>query len=51
MLTYAFARAYRSTLTQRLMDAALDLQEVLVAAQSREGRSRVSALRNADGAG
>jgi hypothetical protein len=45
-----FPRAYRSTLTQRLMDAALDLQEVLVAAQSREGRSRVSALRNADAA-
>lgn len=45
-----FPRAYRSTLTQRLMDAALDLQEALVAAQSREGRSRVSALRNADAA-
>lgn len=43
-----FPRAYRSTLTQRLMDAALDLQEALVAAQSREGRSRASALRNAD---
>jgi len=42
-----FPRTYRSTLTQRLMDAALDLQEALVAAQSREGRSRVSALRNA----
>lgn len=45
-----FPRAYRSTLTQRLMDAALDLQEALVEAQSREGRSRVSALRNADAA-
>jgi hypothetical protein len=45
-----FPRAYRSTLVQRLMDAALDLQEALVEAQSREGRSRVSALRNADAA-
>jgi len=45
-----FPRAYRSTLTQRLMDAALDLQEALVDAQSREGRSRLSALRNADAA-
>ena len=45
-----FPRAYRSTLTQRLMDAALDLQEALVTAESREGRSRVSALRNADAA-
>lgn len=45
-----FPRAYRSTVTQRLMDAALDLQEALVAALSREGRSRLSALRTADGA-
>ncbi len=45
-----FPRVYRSTLTQRLMDAALDLQETLAAAESREGRSRVSALRNADAA-
>lgn len=45
-----FPRAYRATVTQRLMDAALDLQEALVAAESREGRSRVAALRNADAA-
>lgn len=45
-----FPRAYRSTLTQRLMDAALDLQEALVVAEAREGRSRVSALRDADAA-
>jgi hypothetical protein len=45
-----FPRAYRSTATQRLMDAALDLQEALVEAQVREGRSRVSALRGADAA-
>jgi hypothetical protein len=45
-----FPRAYRSTVTQRLMDAALDLQEALILAESREGRPRVSALRNADAA-
>jgi len=45
-----FPRAYRSTVTQRLMDAALDLQEALVSAESRQGRSRVSALRTADAA-
>jgi hypothetical protein len=45
-----FPRAYRSTAVQRLMDAALDLQEALVDAQVREGRSRVSALRSADAA-
>jgi hypothetical protein len=45
-----FPRAYRSTVTQRLMDAALDLQEALVAAEARPGRSRLSALREADSA-
>ena len=45
-----FPRAYRSTLTQRLMDAALDLQEALAAAEARAGRSRLSALRDADAA-
>jgi hypothetical protein len=45
-----FPRAYRSTVTQRLMDAALDLQEALVTAESRGGRARVSALRDADAA-
>ncbi len=45
-----FPRIYRSTVTQRLMDAALDLQEALVAAEPRRGRSRISALRNADAA-
>jgi hypothetical protein len=45
-----FPRVYRSTVTQRLMDAALDLQEALVSAESRQGRARVSALRNADAA-
>jgi hypothetical protein len=46
----AFPRVYRSTITQRLMDAALDLQEALVAAEARTGRSRVTALREADSA-
>ena len=45
-----FPRAYRSTVTQRLMDAALDLQEALIAAEARAGRSRLSALRDADAA-
>ena len=45
-----FPRTYRSTVTQRLMGAALDLQEALVTAESRQGRSRVTALRNADAA-
>jgi len=33
-----------------MMDAALDLQEALVNAQARQGRSRLSALREADAA-
>ena len=45
-----FPKAYRFTVTQRLMDAALDLQEALVSAESRQGRSRRSALREADAA-
>jgi len=45
-----FPRVYRSTVTQRLMDAALDLQEALIIAQTREGRPPQTALRNADAA-
>ncbi|MBK8210340.1 MAG: four helix bundle protein [Rhodospirillales bacterium] len=45
-----FPRAYRSTVTQRLMDAALDLQEALVVAETRPGRVRLAALRDADAA-
>lgn len=45
-----FPRIYRSTVTQRLMDASLDLQEALIAAESRPGRARMAALRNADAA-
>ena len=43
-----FPRAYRSTVTQRMMEAAMDLHEALVAAEVRAGRTRLSALRNAD---
>jgi len=35
-----FPRAYRFTATQRLMDAALDLQEALVEAQARGRAAR-----------
>lgn len=45
-----FPRAYRSTVTQRLMDAALDLQEALAAAEARAGPGRLAALRDADAA-
>jgi len=43
-----FPRAYRFTVTQRLMDAALDLQEALIDAQSVRGAGRAAALRTAD---
>jgi hypothetical protein len=46
----SFPRAYRFTVTQRLMDAALDLQETLLHAQSQRGAARTSALRTADAA-
>ena len=45
-----FPRAYRSTVTRRLMNAALDLQEALAAAEARAGRARLAALRDADAA-
>ncbi|MBL8666324.1 MAG: diversity-generating retroelement protein Avd [Rhodospirillales bacterium] len=45
-----FPRGYRFTLTQRMMDAALDLQEALITAETRQGRSRLAALRDADAA-
>jgi hypothetical protein len=45
-----FPRAYRFTVTQRLMNAALDLQEILFQAQSQRGRDRLIALRTADAA-
>jgi hypothetical protein len=43
-----FPKPYRFTLTQRLMDAALDFQEALYDAQSRRGSARLEYLRAAD---
>lgn len=45
-----FPRLYRMTVTQRLMDAALDLQECLFDAQSRRGARRAECLHAADSA-
>jgi hypothetical protein len=45
-----FPRLYRSTVTQRLMDAALDFQEALFEAQSQGGSTRERHLRQADAA-
>ena len=39
-----FPRVYRHTVTQRLMAAALDLQDGLYLAQSRSGATRKTAL-------
>ena len=43
-----FPRAYRTTLTQRMMDAGLDAQEHIVDAQESRGKERCCALRKAD---
>jgi hypothetical protein len=43
-----FPKLYRNTVTQRLMDAALDLQEALNDAQSQRNQQRLTALRKAD---
>ena len=43
-----FPRVYRFTVTQRLMDAALDFQEALFDAQSQRGAARLDHLRAAD---
>jgi hypothetical protein len=45
-----FPRAYRYSVTRRLMDAALDLQEALFEAQSQRQAQRLEALRAADAA-
>lgn len=45
-----FPRAYRGSVTQRLLDAALDLQGRLFDAQSRRGARRAEALTEADAA-
>lgn len=43
-------RLYRSTLVQRMMDAALDFQEALFEAESQGGSTRQRHLRSADAA-
>ena len=43
-----FPKSYRNTVTQRMMDAALDFQEALFDAQSRRGDERLSRLLDAD---
>ena len=45
-----FPRSYRFTLTQRMMDAALDCQEAVFAARSYRGEARKASLRAADAA-
>jgi len=45
-----FPRVHRLTVTQRLMNAALDCQEAVFAAQSRRGARRHEALQDADAA-
>lgn len=45
-----FPRIYRQTVTLRLMNAALDCQEAVFAAQSKRNSSRQAALQNADAA-
>ncbi|MCP5097175.1 MAG: diversity-generating retroelement protein Avd [Chloroflexi bacterium] len=43
-----FPKQYRSTVTQRLLDAALDVQEALLMAQAYQGKIRLRHLRSAD---
>jgi len=43
-----FPKAHRFTVTQRMMDAALDCQDAVFLAQSRRGTRRLAALRDAD---
>jgi len=45
-----FPRAFRFTVTQRLVGAALDLQEALFEAQSQREAARLASLRSADAA-
>ena len=44
----AFPRPFRFTVTRRLMDAALDLQEALFAAHAQRDTARLGVLRTAD---
>ena len=46
--TEHFPKLYRSTVTQRLLDASLDFQEALLEAQTYEGKIRLRHLRQAD---
>ncbi len=43
-----FPRVYRHTVTQRLMDAAMDVQDGLFLAQAHRGKERYSALLQVD---
>ena len=45
-----FPKTFRRTVTRRLVDAALDMQDRLFDAQSRRGSRRVDALQAADAA-
>jgi hypothetical protein len=45
-----FPRVYRHTVTKRLMDAALDLQDWLFLAQTRRGVARRAVLADCDAA-
>lgn len=44
----SFPRAHRHTVTQRLLDAALDAQESVFEALGQRGAGRLTALRSAD---
>ena len=46
----SFPRVHRHTTTARLLAAAFDSQEALLAARARRGRARLDALREADAA-
>ena len=48
--TERFPRLYRHTVSQRLLNAALDVQEHLFQARSQRGRRRTSELAEADAA-
>ena len=48
--TERFPRQYRHSITQRMVDAALDFQEALYDAQSQGGTTRQKHLREADAA-
>lgn len=48
--TNRFPRSQRFTVTKRLLDAALDFQELLVEANAARGRERLAVLRRADAA-